>query len=185
MTFSIAMNKSHHLVCTSQALARKICPVLCGFLISSIAVFHVNAVAKDVIRCEGRGADPITITMDARKNGNLTLHCISAKFIYDMTPCAPSNGFGLSAPTGSGALVDIVYRWQDYVDHLGGVTANRNKETELVFAGGFNSPGSGSGYTETWRFVIDRVTGDGKLYQTEDKKTTIKKYSCNRVKTKF
>jgi hypothetical protein len=36
-----------------------------------------------------------------------------------------------------------------------------------------------------WRFVIDRVTGEGKLYQTEDKKTTIKNYSCNRVKTKF
>lgn len=183
MIFSIAMKKSHHSVLSPQALVRKICSVLCGFLIPTIAVFHVNAVAKDVIRCEGRCADPITITMDARKNGNSILHCISAKFIYDMTPCAPSNGFGLSAPTGSGALVDIVYRWQEYADHVGRITANVNKETELAFAAGYNSPGIG--YTEMWRFMIDRVTGEGKLFQTEDKKTTIKNYSCSRVKTKF
>ena len=177
------MNNPTHFISSSQALVRKTSPVIFGLLISSMAAFHVNAVAKDVIRCEGRGADPITITMDARKNGNSTLHCISAKFIYDMTPCAPSNGFGLSAPTGSGALVDIVYRWQEYADHMGGVTGNINKETELAFAGGYNFPGSG--YTEKWRFVIDRVTGEGKLYQTEDKRTTTKNYSCNRVKTKF
>jgi hypothetical protein len=121
--------------------------------------------------------------MDARKNGNSTLHCIAAKFIYDMTPCAPSNGFGLSAPTGSVALVDIVYRWQEYADHIGGVTANVNKETELAFAAGFNFPGSG--YTEMWRFIVDRVTGAGKLFQTENKKTTIKNYSCSRVQTRF
>lgn len=177
------MNKPSHFISSSQAFVRKTSPVICGLLISSMAVFHVNAVAKDVIRCEGRGADPITITMDARKNGNLTLHCIAAKFIYDMTPCAPSNGFGLSAPTGSGALVDIVYRWQEFADHIGGVIANVNKETELTFAAGFNSPGSG--YTEMWRFMVDRVTGEGLLFQTEDKKTTIKNYSCSLVKTKF
>lgn len=152
-------------------------------LLISLSAFHVTAIAKDVIRCEGRGADPITITMDARKSGNASLHCIAASFIYDLTACAPSNGFGLSAPTGSAPLGPIVYRWQDYADHMGGVASNVNKETQLAFAGGYNSPGSG--YTEKWRFVVDRVSGEAKLFQTEDNKTTTKNYSCNRAKTKF
>lgn len=157
--------------------------LILGMSVVYAALFHATASAKDVIRCEARGVEPITITMDARKHAGASLHCISASFIYDMTPCAPSNGFGLSAPTGSAPLGPIVYRWQEYADHMGGVAANVTKETQIVFAGGFNSPGSG--YTEKWRFIVDRVTGEGKLYQTDDKKTTTKNYSCNRAKTKF
>jgi hypothetical protein len=36
--------------------------------------------------------------------------------------------------------VGIVYRWQEFADHIAGVTANVNKETELAFAGGYHSP---------------------------------------------
>ena len=158
-------------------------PLILGMLLSTLSVFQVTAMAKDVIRCEGKGADPITITMDARKSANTSLHCIAASFIYDLTPCAPSNGFGLSAPTGSAPLGPIVYRWQDYIDHMGGVASNVTKETQLVFAGGFNFPGSG--YLEKWRFVVDRISGEAKLFQTEENKTTTKNYSCNRAKTKF
>lgn len=68
-------------------------------------------------------------------------HCITAKFIYDTTSCAPDNGFGLSASTRPGALVGIVCRNSEMI--LADVIANVNKETEIAFAGGYTSPWAG------------------------------------------
>src|ERR1700693_193284 len=84
----------------------------------------VTATANEQILCENAGKPNVVITLGAKRQFGRILNCISGDFITDLTPCAPNQGFGLSAGTGSAALVAVVNRWQDYATHLGGVTGN-------------------------------------------------------------
>jgi hypothetical protein len=139
-----------------------------------------TASPKEMILCRHQGSGDVVITIDDRQFANRTLDCISANFISDMTPCAPVGGFGLSAPTGSAALVGIVDRWQDYGDHLGGVTSHSMDSHQIAFNGGFM--GSQSGLKLLWAFSISRLTGIGELKQPKQETVL---YTCASAKTRF
>jgi hypothetical protein len=83
-----------------------------------------NASAKELLLCQSQGNADVVISLKDRQAFRHNLDCISGDFISDMTPCAPEAGFGLSAPTGRASLVAVVDRWQDYIDHLGGVAGH-------------------------------------------------------------
>ena len=155
-----------------------------GIFITAIVGVSTHVYASDIIRCYGRDDEIVTIILNSHTLFNHKLNCIEGNFIEDMTPCAPNNGYGLSYPTGSVKLSKIVFRWQDYGDHLGGVASSNIDETTIAFSGGFMSP---SGYNDLWDFGIDRITGHGKLtlYTRENQKTANKKtsdYNCKKVK---
>jgi hypothetical protein len=97
----------------------------------------------------------------------------------------------------------VVDRWQDYVDHLGGVTGHFTNDHQIYFSGGFNSPISsltinqnraqvglppipnggrlpeGQGYKEKWSFSVNRLTGKAEF---KDTKGTQASYQCARRK---
>jgi hypothetical protein len=83
----------------------------------AILYLPVMATAKEQILCEIAGKPNVVITLGAKRQFGRILNCISGDFIVDLTPCAPNQGFGLSAGTGSAALVAVVNRWQDYATH--------------------------------------------------------------------
>jgi hypothetical protein len=152
-----------------------------------LLAFSAQASANQTIRCERADAERITIYLRSDKYQGTIINCISGDFIYDMTPCAPKGGFGLSAPTGSASLVDIVWRWQDYGSHLGGVTSYNESSDELVFTGGFVSDGGWSGQ---WNFKVDRVAGVGVLLQQPEgaasgKLSETGRYKCKAVQAQF
>ena len=143
--------------------------------------FNANAAgAPEQILCspDKHGSDVI-ITLDGLEKFGRSLNCISGSFISDMTPCAPNGGYGLSAPTGYGALVGVVDRWQDYSTHFGGVTSNFANSNRIYFSGGVTSPYSG--YREQWTFSVSRLTGSAELKQ----QSGISRYHCRRVVPKF
>jgi hypothetical protein len=152
--------------------------------ILAIALPVTAFTAESYIRCQPlTKGSAITISLNAKKKFGKLLNCIDGEFIYDMEPCAPENGFGLSYPTGAAQLRTITFRWQDLMDHSGAVTSNTISETKIYFGGEFRS---GADYvSELWVFEIDRLTGSGLLKVTEDNKTTNTKYTCNKANKKF
>jgi hypothetical protein len=158
------------------------------------------------ILCSRQGSSDVVITLNARRQFGRMLSCISGSFIADMTPCAPEGAFGLSAPTGSGALVGVVNRWQEYSDHNGGVASYARSPEQIAFSGGFNSPSSDAtvnqnrasvglppipdgdkipesqGYQELWSFTVSRLTGRAELAQP--KKPTLV-YVCKKASQRF
>lgn len=138
------------------------------------------ATAGPIIDCQSPDADPIRLRLDADTFEGQSLSCIDAPFIADMTPCAPNGGWGLSAPTGTAALVGVVDRWQEYSDHLGGVIGFWATDTRIHFSGGFNSPGQAMG--DPWDFDIDRITGGASL--TLSDKAAVA-YTCGKVEPLF
>ncbi len=124
------------------------------------ALFWTSAAdAKEVIRCASKGKPDVVITLNGERKFKRILSCISGNFIADMTPCAPDGGFGLSYPTGTASLSGVVDRWQDYGDHIGGVTSHWTKAHQIHFDGGF----MGSGFKQLWSFNANRLTGQAKL----------------------
>jgi hypothetical protein len=140
-----------------------------------------SASARDQILCKAieRKADVIIDLLAVSEFGR-TLNCIHGDFVVDMTPCAPSGGYGLSYPTGGASLRTVVDRWQDYADHYGGVVSNYVSNAEISFAGGFNSPGRG--LSQDWEFSASRLTGIGQLKLAKGR---VVKYKCNKVEQKF
>ena len=154
------------------------------------------APAKEIILCQRPGSPDTVITLEASTQFNRTLDCIAGNFVADMTPCAPNGAYGLSAPTGSAALVGVVDRWQDYADHSGGVVSHFANADTIYFAGGFNWPNNG-GLTEKWSFTVNRLTGQAELkefpehlpYSNEElrKLSDVKpiSYICHQAKPQF
>ncbi len=140
------------------------------------------AAAKDIIRCTSKNAPEVVMSLEARKMLNKTVSCISGEFIADMTPCATNGGYGLSHPTGSASLREIVSRWQDYGDHHGGVTHHFVTPEKIHFDGGWMS----DSFKTQWSFTADRLTGRAKLVieKGEDREGQYE-YVCSRVKQKF
>lgn len=95
------------------------------------------ASAKTSILCRAAGRTDVIITLQARRAFNRSLDCIRGEFIVDMTPCAPDDGYGLSAPTGSAALIGPAMRWQDYGGHYGAVVGHSTSAESIHFDGGF------------------------------------------------
>lgn len=128
--------------------------------------------ARSLIQCKGAG-DDVVISLQERKAYGKTLSClIKATFVVDMTPCAPNNGFGLSAPTGAASLGKVVGRWQDYMDHNGGVVGFGENAATISFTGGFVYSGE---YKREWSFEVDRLSGGATLKQTDKKDLA---YTC-------
>lgn len=152
------------------------------FAIAAIAATAISgaAAAESFIRCQSPAGDPITIELGANEMLGRTVGCIGGSFVADMTPCAPDGEYGLSAPTGTASLVEIVSRWQDYGDHSGGVASHFVTPTEIYFTGGHTFPGSG--YTPGWSFSVDRLTGEGTL-ALEDGVAAV--YECVAAARKF
>lgn len=144
--------------------------------------------SSQIIRCERPRSEPIAITLDADHQYGASLNCVSSGFIFDMTPCAPTNGWGMSAPTGIGALVGVARRWQEYADHVGGLTYSAIDGTRMLFTGGYH--GLDGKTEEYWSIDIDRVTGKGmvKLNKAEMPDSFMPQagiYSCRAVARKF
>jgi hypothetical protein len=146
-------------------------------LASVMMLVTAGATAKELILCKSPSSSDIVISIDDRKFSNRSIDCIKGSFVSDMTPCAPPNAYGLSAPTGSAELVGLADRWQDYANHLGGITGHSLTADSIEFSGGFNS--GGGGYHELWRFEASRLTGAGKL--TAEGRPPIG-YNCKRSK---
>jgi len=140
--------------------------------------------AESYIRCQPltKGSE-ITISLNAKKKFGKLLNCIDGNFIYDMEPCAPENGFGLSYPTGAAQLRTIAFRWQDLIDHMGGVTANVMSETKISFRGEFRI--RADDVSEKWSFDVDRLTGNGFLKVFDEEKSLQTKYKCSEARKKF
>ena len=152
--------------------------VLGWVLVGSVA--EAAGAGKPLV-CASNGHADVTMTFGTRAFENRTLDCISGEFVVDLTPCAPDGSFALSAPTGSAAIVAIVDRWQDYTDHIGGVTSHFVTDDKIYFAGGFIF--STSGYEERWHMEASRVTGNATLVETEDGvNSKITEYQCRSVK---
>jgi hypothetical protein len=157
------------------------------------------ATAKQRILCKSPGNHDIEIILGETREFGRTLNCIWGDFIADITPCAPNHGFGLSAPTGSAALVDVVDRRRDYADHIGAVTGNIVSREKITFSGGFTFPKEdetinesrasiglppvpdgdiipdGGGYRSIWTFSLDRKTGEAELKRKDKVSRT---YTC-------
>ncbi len=125
-----------------------------------ICVGTASAAQAAEIRCSN-GKMAVTINLDQSNIDRRVVSCISGDFVSDLTPCAPPNGYGLSAPTGSGAIVGIVDHWRDFFQHLGGVTHHWRSASEIGFIGGFHTPGGG--LQNGWKFTVERATGEGQL----------------------
>lgn len=118
------------------------------------------------------------------------LNCISGDWIYDMTPCAPKGGWGLSSPMGKAVIVNVVYRWQDFSNHDGGIVGNIINDSEIIFEGGSHYS---SMWRSKWQFKVSRVTGVGILniikVADHDLGQGIKEgetnFTCDKVTRKF
>jgi len=168
----------------------------------AMLILPTSLLAKEQILCSYTGKPDVVITLGAMKKFGHILNCISGKFIADMTPCAPSGGYGLSAGTGSAQLVAVVNRWQDYANHIGGIASNLTDDHSIHFSGGINFPASnktvnqnragvglppipggdkvpeGQGYQELWSFTLSRLTGDAEL---KEKGKAVLTYKCRKA----
>jgi hypothetical protein len=149
------------------------------------------AAAQSFILCTAPDKEDLVIELDSMIFEGETLSCLrgGGGVIYDMTPCAPDGGYGLSYPTGSAGLLKVVHRWQDYGDHMGGVASFTASETEFRFEGGFMFPDSG--YSEAWSFTVSRLTGAGDLAVVQEVEEggevgrSHDQYNCAAVSRKF
>ena len=137
------------------------------------------ASAKTSILCKAAGRADVVITLQDRRAFNRSLDCIRGEFIADMTPCAPDGGYGLSAPTGSAALVGLAMRWQDYGGHHGAVVGHSTSAESIHFDGGFMGS---EGMKLEWGFDVNRLTGAGTLQEEGKPKVD---YTCSRAAPKF
>ena len=146
-------------------------------VIASMLLVSQFASARDQVLC--KTADPkadVIIDLSAVWKFGRMLNCIDGDFIVDMTPCAPSGGYGLSSPTGSASLQAVVDRWQDYTNHGGGVVSSFVSNAKISFTGGHNAPGKD--LSQDWEFSVSRLTGIGLLKLAEGR---VMKYKCNRI----
>ncbi|NLR99845.1 hypothetical protein HGP17_23740 [Rhizobium sp. P38BS-XIX] len=102
--------------------------------------------------CSDDGADKIDIRLNSTQKFGHTLSCISGPSVTGMTACAPNGGYGLSAPTGSTALVGAVMSAKEYQRHLGGVTSLSWKGEDVAFTGGFMGT---NGLQTAWTLKVD------------------------------
>lgn len=150
------------------------------------ATVPVAAQAEPIIECTRADGSPITIELNAKSKFGKSLNCISADYRdipSEGESCAPSNGYGMAAPTGAGVLIGVVYRWQDYMRHTGPIYGSFVSNVVLSFNGGFMS----GSLKDEWKFEVSRTNGIGILTVRKPdgyyKETG--RYSCKGVSRKF
>ncbi|OCI96869.1 hypothetical protein A6U86_14660 [Rhizobium sp. AC27/96] len=102
--------------------------------------------------CKDDGSDTVYVHLNSRKQFGHVLNCVSGPFSTDMTACAPDGGYGLSAPTGTAALIGVVMRPKDYQRHLGGVTGFSRQGDDVTFTGGVMGS---NGLQTSWTLKLD------------------------------
>ncbi|WP_156427399.1 hypothetical protein [Novosphingobium sp. Fuku2-ISO-50] len=122
------------------------------------ASLATSAHAGELVQCSHADVADISISLGIRTGFGAALGCIKAPFAVDMTPCAPANGFGMSAGTGTAPLVGITHQWQGYMNHMGPVMGFRMDESSYDFSGMFVGFGK---LTRQWDFHLSRITGKG------------------------
>ena len=132
-----------------------------GALLSSVA--SSEARTENIVCQPSQGRNgKITIGLSVGYFEYKVLSCIYGDFVYEMPPCAPSGGgVGLSDPDDPRSLRALGTRWQDYLDHSGGVIGHDVSSRDVGFYGGINAPDTG--FTNKWTFTFNRITGEGLL----------------------
>jgi hypothetical protein len=135
--------------------------------ISAVIVLSAvnSAFGSDAIKCVRPGSGDIYISVNSRSAFGRQLSCIHGEFVSDLTPCAPANGFSLSAPTGTGRIVQVFDKWPELANQLGGVTQFESTNDSYTFTGHQPVPTKLSIVSRrmVWAFHVSRLSGHGML----------------------
>jgi hypothetical protein len=122
------------------------------------------------------------------------LHCIHGNFVYDLTPCAPQGGWGLSSGFGRAGLSEVTQNWQTASNWPNGKVSAMVGALKITFKGGFGEGLLGS-EEHQWTFEIDRETGGGTLDRSSSQLDNLtlaeraqaagEEFSCLLVERKF
>ncbi|TIX92098.1 hypothetical protein BSK43_006800 [Rhizobium sp. P44RR-XXIV] len=128
-----------------------------NFMTTITAIVYLAATgmalaAPTHLLCKGDGSDTVYVHLNSKKQFGHILNCVGGPFITDMTACAPDGGYGLSAPSGTAALVGVVMRPKDYQRHLGGVTGFTRQGDDVTFTGGVMGS---NGLQTSWTLKLD------------------------------
>lgn len=129
-----------------------------------------------VVVCLANNAAPITLDLWRQSVFGVELHCIDARFIRGLTPCAPDSGYGLSE-FSTGQLQRITNSEAEAFGNVGGITYMRIAPLTLEFWGG-QGTGDGDAPVREWTYTVDRVSGVA-LLQHEGTRTV---YTCGVVR---
>ncbi|MEX0971102.1 MAG: hypothetical protein WD046_11735 [Paracoccaceae bacterium] len=143
------------------------------WLLPILAVAQGRAV---VVVCLANNAAPITLDLWRQSVFGVELHCIDARFINGLTPCAPDSGYGLSE-VNTGQLMATTDSDAQAFGNVGGITYVRIAPLTIEFWGG-QSTGDGDAPVRDWTYTVDRVSGVA-LLQREGTRTV---YSCGVVR---
>lgn len=144
-----------------------------------------SAVASSIIQCDGAAGSPVRVILNATSRFGTAVNCIEGDFPTEGEACAPDGGFGLAAPTGSGSLVRIAQRWQDYIGHIGPIYGVNISDTLIAFTGGYQGV---SKWSDQWLFNVDRTTGAGAFSIIDPHTQRYKlraRFTCRAVTQKF
>lgn len=110
----------------------------------------------DQITCT-HGGEEVTILLRDRTMFGRDFDCIHADFLGNNLPCAPNGAFSLYAPSGE---FQGITTGNDYLSHQGSVVGHYIDAQSIAFTGGY---GNTNGYQQTWRFMVDRISGRAQL----------------------
>jgi hypothetical protein len=159
-------------------------------LLIALAVISKLAHSETTIECKSiKKGENILITLDAKKFQSTSLNCIETKKdLGEGEICAPENGWGLQYPTGTAKISQIVFRWQEYMDHHGSIIGNKTTKTEMKFTSGRNESPE-KGYVQDWSLSLNRISGLAKLVigdiDINSKNNKIEEFKCGKVSAKF
>ncbi|HEY4202621.1 MAG TPA: hypothetical protein VGM83_18880 [Devosiaceae bacterium] len=112
--------------------------------------------------CTAPGRTDLILEQDADVFDGKTITCLEGgDFIFDMTACAPRDGYGVSAPTGDAALVEVTNDFKKTKGGLGTVMFYGLTPSAYEFtAGNWDLDDK---YSQDWTFTLDRKTHKGAL----------------------
>ena len=114
----------------SVAVIKAVVLALCA-LPSSLAA----QAAAQLILCDIRGGETFEVEIGAPSEFG-PLSCFHAPGIYDMTPCAPSDGWGLSFASGTVSLASVATHGMG-INHSGGMFWSAIRPTQILAAAAF------------------------------------------------
>ena len=146
--------------------------------------------AENIIECKPiKQGESIFIIINSKKFQSTFLTCVeSKKYLGEGEICAPENGWGLQYPTGNAQIRKVVYRWQEYMDHMGPINGNKVTRTEIRITNGRNESEE-KGYVQNWALIMDRVSGSAALITGDidlnSKNNLTEHYKCSSINAKF
>ena len=117
----------------------------------------------NAIVCVGPGDSQVRIRLASRVHNGVQLNCIDGDFVQDSSGCAPQGAFALHAPTGSGAIGELVDRLSADLPHTGIAIGNSRLGEHIDFNASYLSGGDGTPPVVSWCFGVNRTTGAGRL----------------------